>query len=284
MNDKLWRLCPWWMHMRRHINRPESELDRRQSWNSVLQDWYGFQELYLNQQFRSSLSSAQEFSYNVLEAWWSAAYCGPRLPRAAQLYIEDQMNREYVKDPTQKDELTSTTSTLNSLSLYHSTCFCVFLSEFHPRAWEPYKSHQTLMNLQSHWFDASVQAVIQQAAYAVLHPSVEDRERQNIYPKLLLNDTLFDNDLSDAPKPYYLWDTSAQQTVLVSSLPYCPQYVCISHTWGRWRTGSNASMAGVPWLVPENSLYDVRDLPEQFTRLCLKYIWFDLFCIPKDNS
>jgi hypothetical protein len=35
--------------------------------------------------------------------------------------------------------------------------------------------------------------------------------------------------------PYYLWDLIERRTVIVHGIPRVPQYVCISHTWGRWK-------------------------------------------------
>lgn len=44
----------------------------------------------------------------------------------------------------------------------------------------------------------------------------------------------------------------------------------------------------VPWLVPENSLFSVRDLPDGLKKLAdklaLRYIWIDLLCIPQNGS
>lgn len=284
MNDRLWRLCPLGVQMRRYLDNPYADTERRQSWNTLLQDWDEFRKLYSNKDFRTSLSSPQCSSFEVLDAWWTAAHCEPRLPGAVRWWVEQQMDKEYLADPTHRDVCANATRALTSSSLYHSSCFCLFLSEFHPGAWEPYMSYQTLLKLQNNRFDASVQATVQQAAYGVLHPNPPVLESSYTYPKLVLNDMLFDNDLSKAPKPFYLWDTVARQTVVTSSLQVFPEYVCISHTWGRWRKSSNAPVPGVPWLVPENTLYDVCDLPEQLAQLGFGYIWFDLFCIPQDES
>lgn len=286
MNDSLWRLCPLGVQMRRHLQRPYSDTERRLSWKTLLRDLEECRQLYLSAAFHSSLSPTQQFSFEVLEAWWTAAHCASTRPWAVRRWIEQQMNQEYLDNPTlgSNDVCANVAQIQTSLSLYHSSCFRLLLVEFHPLAWEPYKSHQTLMQLQNRRFNASVQATVQQAAYGVLHPSPPGSETPHTYPKLMMNDMLLNNDLSKAPQPFYLWDTSARQTVVTSSLQVSPGYVCISHTWGRWRRSSNANVPGVPWLVPENTLYDVRDLPEQLAQLGFEYIWFDLFCIPQDKS
>ncbi len=89
--------------------------------------------------------------------------------------------------------------------------------------------------------------------------------------------------------PYYLWDTlgtPSPQTVVVRELLKCPEYICVSHTWGRWRDTVRppAGIPGVPWDVPRNTRFDVEDLPEQLKKLGYRYVWFDLFCIPQERS
>lgn len=288
MNERLWGLCPLGVQMRRHLQKPYSDTERRLSWKTLLQDLEECRQLYLSDEFRSSLSPTQRFSFEVLEAWWTAAHCEPTLPRAARRWIEQQLDQEYLDNPTLgvgvDDVCANATQAQTFLSLYHSSCFRLLLVEFHPRAWEPYMSHKTLHQLQTRRFDASVQATVQQAAYGVLHPRPPGPEPSHTYPELILNDMLLNNDLSKAPKPFYLWNTSARHTVVTSSLQIFPSYVCISHTWGRWRRSTSANVPGVPWLVPENTLYDVCDLPEQLAQLGFEYIWFDLFCIPQDES
>lgn len=91
--------------------------------------------------------------------------------------------------------------------------------------------------------------------------------------------------------PYYLWDVKGQRTVEVSTLTSGsnrPRYLTISHSWGRWRceTEPSAAIDGVPWPVPLNSRFDVRDLPNVMKNkvsFSAPYIWFDLFCIPQDT-
>lgn len=86
--------------------------------------------------------------------------------------------------------------------------------------------------------------------------------------------------------PYYVWDISTQKTVEVSSLPGLPRYTVISHTWGRWkvRPESLVSIAGVDWLVPENTIFDIQKLPRELTEstsFTMRFVWLDLLCIPQ---
>lgn len=97
---------------------------------------------------------------------------------------------------------------------------------------------------------------------------------------------------ADNRRPYFLWDVSKQRTVVVEELKKTPDYLCISHTWGRWpKRGSDGNpeapiqVPGVPWLVPQNRKFAVQDLPNMLkAEFSSGYIWFDLLCIPQDRS
>ena len=94
--------------------------------------------------------------------------------------------------------------------------------------------------------------------------------------------------------PVFLWDRSQKLTVKVSELTERPEYMVISHTWGRWihKTEDNhevppVSIPGVPgWKVPPNTRFEVQDLPEILEKwpIQVPYIWMDLLCIPQRTS
>jgi hypothetical protein len=87
--------------------------------------------------------------------------------------------------------------------------------------------------------------------------------------------------------PFFLWDTQHQRTVIVDDMDMVPEYICISHTWGRWVDSKNppTEVSGVPWLVPQNTIFRVQELPEQLQNAFpVKYLWLDLVCIPQDMS
>ncbi|KAJ9604369.1 hypothetical protein H2200_011203 [Cladophialophora chaetospira] len=90
--------------------------------------------------------------------------------------------------------------------------------------------------------------------------------------------------------PYYLWDIKARRTIRVQDLDQPPAYTAISHTWGRFRKHDDsgpcyASVDGIPWKVPENTRFEVRELPDFLLSELekLEYVWFDLFCIPQED-
>ncbi|KAI0854858.1 hypothetical protein F4860DRAFT_520410 [Xylaria cubensis] len=85
--------------------------------------------------------------------------------------------------------------------------------------------------------------------------------------------------------PHYLWNIRLRRTV------ECPaggaDYLVVSHTWGRWRTsGDSVKVQGVPWRVPQNTIFDVTTLPDILSHVPFEteYVWFDLVCIPQDGS
>lgn len=87
--------------------------------------------------------------------------------------------------------------------------------------------------------------------------------------------------------PYYLWDTERYQTRIVDQLTEAPNYIAISHTWGRWRIKDSAvGVEGVPWNVPQNTRFRVEDIGTILRSVPQRprYVWFDLVCIPQDGS
>ncbi|KAI1752080.1 hypothetical protein F4782DRAFT_503161 [Xylaria castorea] len=87
--------------------------------------------------------------------------------------------------------------------------------------------------------------------------------------------------------PYYLWDRSLRRTIKVDQLKHHPEYIAVSHTWGRWRIEAcSAQVAGALWRVPRNTKFDVSNLPDILDGIQLpeRYVWMDLLCIPQDFS
>ena len=88
-------------------------------------------------------------------------------------------------------------------------------------------------------------------------------------------------------KPFYLWDTKLRKTIETRKLRYAPVYTAVSHTWGRWRTQDESlNIPGVPWRLPQNSRFPVRELPEILEQVPgrNRYVWFDLVCIPQTSD
>ncbi|KAJ4417481.1 hypothetical protein N0V82_006145 [Gnomoniopsis sp. IMI 355080] len=87
--------------------------------------------------------------------------------------------------------------------------------------------------------------------------------------------------------PYYLWDIEGERCCESSQLdPSTTAYAIVSYTWGRWRKlGNGVSIPSVPWRVPENERFDVKEFPGIFKRLGFRerYIWVDILCIPQQS-
>ena len=86
--------------------------------------------------------------------------------------------------------------------------------------------------------------------------------------------------------PHYLWDIKRAEIVTRETFGDGPDYYAVSHTWGRWQTGKTCHISNVPWPIPQNSRFEVKDLPTLLRRLSglTTYVWFDLLCIPQDRS
>lgn len=97
-----------------------------------------------------------------------------------------------------------------------------------------------------------------------------------------------------ADLPRFLWSVEDKRTVDYEHETQRPPYTIISHTWGRWMVPSSdpnpdVHINGVDWKVPRNTRFDVEAMPEVFWNhrdlfAPTKHIWFDLFCIPQDES
>ena len=75
-----------------------------------------------------------------------------------------------------------------------------------------------------------------------------------------------------------------KKTVKTEDLQSKATYVCVSHTWGRYREKEKPAIKvpGVPWMIPKNSKFEVDTLPEQLlAAFGTGYVWFDLLCIHK---
>lgn len=257
--------------------------DRMSSWRATLDNWECFQKQVVTRaSFFGALSAAQRTSFQILQDWWDSSYSDLDVLRIARGYMESRRDEENYSAPFDDEEVIR--GTCMDASLYHADCFRLFCHEFHPRSWEPFTSHRCILSVTYQRQQASLTAISQRFAYSVVNAhSVRSRlpiERPYVRPARLDNKWFAKVDREDQGHPFYLWDAVQRKTIEVGEV--CPEYICISHTWGRWRIKDKmAELPGVGWLVPENSLYDVRDVPDMLGRLGDRYIWFDLFCVPQ---
>lgn len=293
MDDKpkLWKYAPLSVHLDQYLKT--SSQDRLLSWRTALDNWQRFRILAeKDSSFLKSLSKPQKSSVQVLYQWWETTEESLRpLVHTTRSYLETLRDRPYLKDPTDEDNLLELSDHVGTdTSFHHAACFKLFCAEFHPIAWEPYET-TVLRDLQ----DARQSAVGHHTCYLFAHAINRNPEVVvPSYPLPIRNDEAWYDDVAFEEDPYYLWDTVAQETVIVEDLirhsteqpPRCPDYLCISHTWGRWSKPTAVHVPGVRWPVPENKRYDVRDLPAMLSQsnLGCRYVWFDLFCIPQSGD
>lgn len=277
-------LCPLSVFLDHHFGQDTQ--DRRYPFRAALSNWTRFRELLEQDlEFKASLSPSQISSYMVLEDWWLSSYCTSPLVGAARGYMERRMDVLDTSKMTEKSfRKKLSEEAMTEYSLYHASCLMLFLREFHPQAWEPYQSLRYLRVIQGDRFMAARLAAAQRLSYSFLWPGGPPNSTDTMLPgypnvQMRKNTWIVRPELND--RPYYLWDTHLRQTIVVEE-PV--DYICISHTWGRWKVEPAAIIPGVPWPVPRNTKFDVEQLPEQLSLLGRRYIWMDLFCIPQERS
>ena len=289
VKPKHWALYPLSIHYDGFCNIQDQ--DRQFHWKATLDNWLNFQGLYNTSEehpelgscpsFRASLSLRQQSSYEVLKDWWAASYCSKDLLEAVRSFLALNRQSQYPFPDMHSPKIIKSIKAEHSY--YHQMCFALFILEFNPRSWEPNSSWTSLGMLSKSRFYASCLATAQCMSYnnCLPHEAQLPRRYPNVVP---FTDLPTKHQLSNE-KPRWLWDVKSQETIAVSGLSFCPTYACISHTWGRWKKATSINVPGVRgWLVPENHLYDVQELPHILNCLPFKYIWLDLFCIPQDGS
>ncbi|KAH6685833.1 hypothetical protein F5X68DRAFT_135678 [Plectosphaerella plurivora] len=292
MTERMWVMCPLWVQVLRY--KKTANIDkiaieaRRRGWAYLLTMWEeAIRLLREDPGFVASLSPTQARSLALLQSWWSASYCDPVLLIVTKQLFQRQKPNDTWNDPAHFRTYTKVAEIVQgNTSLYHAHLCRLFLLEFQPRTWEPYIAPISLHILQTSRYDSACTAAIQKLAHAVLNPIKTHTIEDDKYPGVLQNDSSHHTLTPEqaATKPTYLWDVQAQWTVEVKTLTKCPEYLCISHTWGRWKKSTSVAMPNVPWRVPENHMYDVKTLPEQLKHLGFQYVWLDLFCIPQDEE
>lgn len=295
LQERHLEFCPLSIHLDRCSTPYVNRQDRRYPWKAALSNWDTFGRLFRDgsSTFRSRLSPMQRSAYIVLRDWWSSTYCDRQLANAARVFMEQRMEVSDLSNPIATDfTRTHGKSTMAEYSLYHSDCFVLFVMEFHPRLWEPYKSSLSLRILQDRRAVAASIAKAQRLAYSSLWPNVPDHLRvaESLrYPLIQVKVNPWITSSDSDNMPYYLWDTRLRKTIIAAELSgNSPEYLCISHTWGRWRVDppSLADIPGIPWPVPRNTKFNVERLPQDLAKLGARcrYVWMDLFCIPQEWS
>jgi hypothetical protein len=258
-------------------------IDRTLHWKATLDNWGRFEKLHSDaaRVGTHSLSPRQTASYELLKDWWAGDYSTSETLDHMKAFLH-QSSETIHPDPAK--ELPKVFSAIQGEKPYcFSLCFRLFLHEFNPRMWEPFTSWTSLSSLEKVRTFASWNATAHLLSCRIMRSQSLCSEAH--YPSIApFSDTVSSQRLTE-DHPRWLWDVENYRSILVDEMERCPPYTCISHTWGRWRKPTSVKVAGVSgWEVPENHLYDVRELPKQLSQLNCHYVWLDLFCIPQNMS
>lgn len=243
------------------------------------------------EQFRKILSPEQAASWNLLDEWLRGLYLPGALSNIAAEAIESD-DFAPSKWFSRRSEFSTGNRQLHE-SYYQHWLLNLYQVEFIPMSvfWHTDAQEEALRSLHNDRLHAQSYAMCHQVAHRWYGSQLSTQTLSGTTnPPVMMNETL--PWLSNAPDkdemPYYLWDTSAKRTVVVHELFETPRYSCVSHTWGRWRLPNLVVLQGVPWKVPGNKLFKVKTLPKILKDcadyLKTRYIWFDLVCIPQEDT
>ena len=261
-------------------------------WNAILTE---YQESA--SQFIDGLTQSQYEILRALIEWWHGDFDPARTVEDLKVLIE-----EHAKGPnTEKALYFSNSKVIQQKPRgYQETLALAFASEFYDY---PDGRPQTIQfrRNKAGIVAACVRAghftrlqYTNQGVYLRREMAIDSQNRWPYLSRAILESCPWLRDGKDNGLPYYLWDIEAKKTILVQELNEVPTYTVVSHTWGRWKVpheqpSAVASIAGVPWAIPRNAIFDIEELPEIFSA-CFKesrfpkYLWLDLFCIPQDYS
>lgn len=270
-------------HLRSPVSADKSDVAR------ALDRWHTFQDVAAQHpDFGRSLSFPQKTSWTLLTHWWSAAYQDPSILEAAKSLLKAAS-----ADPNRvrlfhcEPYLDKETFVRTRKSVYNATMYALLDKEFNPRCWDKHFKEVRLMTLSIIRAKGIQHAAAQRLAYTS-YATEKRLSLPDIGPYVCSVDLpcpWLPKEYRKKEMPFYLWDVERRQTVKVEDLPDEPEYCCVSHTWGRWRT-NDVHIQGVPWLVPRNERFDVESLPEHLQQIQsrITFVWIDLFCIPQDGS
>lgn len=263
--------------------------------------WAQIQAITQNRQrreeFKSTLSASQKTSWALLDNWWNSRYSLHPVPKTYDLFSE-MMNVERGRRKGPK------TITGRALDYNGALCF-LFLLEF--KNWKENIDLESFVELRAdanQRFSFFRDQLSYERNFAMQYASWQRiaisyiRQRNPQAPASAISTASLRSTWLPCPwldhtphrkrrLPLYLWDRIEKRTIRTSELKIKnPQYYCISHTWGRWENGSTYIEGVSGWEVPTNTQFDVRNLPRRFSSLDwpVRYIWFDLFCIPQTEG
>lgn len=284
----------------------KTPIDRFYGWKSAREGWYTFCETYeTSVGFRATLSPVQKSSFKILHEWWNSSYYPSGDVKALETRLDELVTKPSFEGPLRY----SFGDRWISHSHYHSHLLELFIREFHPMEWEPYACRNYLTSVMASRQSATQHAIFMRFSHATLAGQRQTEDQQHCLPEYTQpvrdmagwkGNAFFEEPPLDDPSgekyrlildatakpPKYLWHVPKKQAVRVEELSSCPDYLCVSHTWGRFthRPEQWINIPGVRWPVKSIRLYDVRDVPDMLFGLGAEYVWLDLFCLPQLES
>jgi hypothetical protein len=304
MDGDFWVRCTLGAKLHKFLSTIDSDQIREEqiagdewSWQKASFNLKRFTELITDDpradEFRQSLGFQQLASWTLLQEWFGALYQPSHLSEAARRAIDSGTYRPSgLMDVYPKFPL----SALINESSYHYWLSELYIAEFMPSSllWKPENGSEALGLIDNSRRRASDFASCQKVAHTFYMSQKETCEHTK--PKYEHRPSLMKEvcpwlirEAMTNERPYYLWHVTQRRGVIVHQLNEAPEYTCISHTWGRWRTDKMLTVEGIPWWrVPENIVFNVTDLPQLLSRcrgrLTTEYIWLDLLCIPQESK
>ena len=308
MTEYAWRREP----LGDEVERFEGHAGTGEGYRRALANWSRIRELLAHvsgpNEFRARLSVSQINSFRLLIEWWNGESQSESLSESARNSMTKAADS--TEAANQYLDVDRDAAGLKQ-STYHTHMFLLFQLEFVHEA-------RILQAQEFHTFQGLVQAqrercaqfaALQRVAHAC-HIRGDCTSSGSSDTKQPQASKSFTHSLSgvipacieacpwlkirevDKGKPYFLWDVSKKRTVIVEELTEAPDYLCVSHTWGRWPKKRNdgtleppIQILGVPWLVSQNEKFDVENLSSMLQEAFISgYVWFDLLCVPQDRS
>ena len=264
------------------------------------------QDTSRHKEFWSMLSSSQSTSFRIIQEWWNCStedeeWFSENQSKAKQIEI---LNMPHALDhisPLVFSMVFGVGPKIPRISTYRLEIYRLFRMEFDPLEFDNAPMQSTdLTLLRKQRERAAFYATVQRITFPFRTKNTEVARTESLArPSKMSNLTMrplgpsidpchwLKFKTTQAGYPYFLWNTDEKRTVKTEDLPDLPQYICISHTWGRWRDESQPPLTidGVQWKVPVNTKFRVQDMPDKLAEFFPgTYIWLDLFCIPQDHS
>lgn len=308
MTEYAWRREP----LGDEVEQFEGHAGPEEGYRRALANWSRLRELLAHdtspEEFKLKLSASQLNSFRVLVEWWNGETQAESLSESARNSMIKAADA--TKAAHQYLDVDREAAGLQQ-STYHSHMFFLFQLEFvHETRILQVKDFHTFRGLLHAQRECCAQyAALQRVAHAChiqgdgthSEPSDIKQPQASMFPNHSLAKVIpacieacpwLKIREVDKGRPYFLWDVSRERIVIVEELKEAPDYLCISHTWGRWPKRRNDGtleppirILGVPWLVPQNEKFAVGSLPSMLKEAFISgYIWFDLLCIPQDHS